>query len=68
MTGEECFNMVNAVCLVNDCLNGKQRIALGKMLFDWFDLGSEEYHGAVDFLWLSDEINTNTKLELLALV
>jgi len=35
------------------------------MLYGYFETGSEEYHGAVDFLWMAFEIDLNTKFELL---
>lgn len=67
MSREKCIEMVTAICAERDCLNDKQRTALGNLLFGWYDVESVEYHGAVDFLWMSDEIDMTTKFELLDL-
>lgn len=62
-----CQEMVNEICVERDCLNQKQREALGNMLYAWHEEECMEYHGAVDFLWMSDEIDLTTKFELLDL-
>ena len=68
MSREKCREMVEGICREHDCLNRKQRNALGNMLFGYYEDATSDYSGAVDFLWMSDEIDLNTKLELLDLM
>ena len=65
MNREQCIEAIRQICVENDCLNDKQRTALGNLLFGYFDVESYEYHGAVDFLWMADEIDLKTKFALL---
>jgi len=65
MNREECSKAINDICTRHDCLTMNQQQALGNMLYGYFETGSEEYRGAVDFLWMAFEIDLNTKFELL---
>ncbi len=67
MNREQYIEAVSVICRKHDCLNEKQRMALGNMLYGYFESESEEYHGAVDFLWMAFEIDLSTKFELLDL-
>lgn len=67
MTREQCIEAVSGICRQHDCLNDKQIIALGNLLYAYLDCESTEYSGAVDFLWMAFEIDLTTKFELLDL-
>ena len=56
--------MVTEVCKEHDCLDPKQRDALGKMLNRYETTGDTGYDAVVDFLLEADEIDLATALDL----
>lgn len=62
------LEMINGICTERDCLTCKQQEALARMLKSQNENGTDEFTHAVDFLWLADEIDLNTRCDLLDLV
>ena len=60
---ERYQELVAAVCEEHDCLNRKQREALGELLSG----NKEGYVTVVDYLWTSGEIDLQTRFDLLDL-
>lgn len=67
MDKKQCFEAVRGICREHDCLESKQITALGNLLHAYHERTSVAYVGAVDFLWMSFEIDQVTKFELLDL-
>lgn len=60
---ERYQELVAAVCEEHDCLNRKQREALGSMLSE----GKDGYVTVVDYLFIAEEIDLLTRCDLLDL-
>ena len=56
--------MVSEICKDHDCLNAKQRDALGETLAE----SERNYEAVVNFLYSADEIDLQTRLDLLDLL
>lgn len=60
---ERYQELVAAVCEEHDCLNRKQREALGALLSE----GKDGYVTVVDYLFIAEEIDLLTRCDLLDL-
>ena len=63
-TDERYELLVEEVCKEHDCLNQKQIRQLGDLLEEYFETRSTAYEAVVEFLYLTEEIDFETKLDL----